>query len=518
MLSKFKKFSPLFLITLTVLSRFVGISWGDGFFFHPDENNMARSISDMKPDLNPHFFAYGQFPLYLSYFLINYLKLPQTFSVAVFSLRFFSAIFSCLTILVFHQLSLIFFKPKQAYLFILLLILSPGLIQISKFGTTESLLVLVFGTLIYLSLRFYQSKKLIYLFAASITLGIGIATKISSLIFITPVLLSLFFSQLKFKKTVLYLLFFLIFTLILTIIFSPYNLINWSDFKSASIYETGVALGTIKVFYTRQFENAPAYLFHFTKIFPYVSGLPVYILFFLTLLSKTPKQFKSKKIEFLIVFLSVLVYFTYFGSIYVKWTRFVSPIFFIFPFMTTFFLINIKNQFFKKALIFLSILPGFLFLSIYLQKDIRIQASDWINQNIESTATIFSEAGNVVNIPLNSTINTINFDFYNLDSSPDLQQQLPNHILNSDYILVPSRRMFKNQANSNFPSSYKYYQALANGSLGFSQIKLFSVFPYFFSHENAEETFTVFDHPVIRLYQKTTSHNLNYYQKLLSYD
>jgi len=186
--------------------------------------------------------------------------------------------------------------------------------------------------------------------------------------------------------------------------------------------------------------------------------------------------------------------------------------------MTTFFLINIKNQFFKKALIFLSILPGFLFLSIYLQKDIRIQASDWINQNIESTATIFSEAGNVVNIPLNSTINTINFDFYNLDSSPDLQQQLPNHILNSDYILVPSRRMFKNQANSNFPSSYKYYQALANGSLGFSQIKLFSVFPYFFSHENAEETFTVFDHPVIRLYQKTTSHNLNYYQKLLSYD
>jgi len=518
MLSKLKKFSPLFLIILTVLTRFIGISWGDSFFFHPDENNMARSISDMKPDLNPHFFAYGQFPLYLAYFLINYLKLPQTFSVSIYALRFFSALFSCLSILVFYQISLIFFKKKQAYLFTLLLIFSPGLIQISKYGTTESLLVLVFSTLIYLSLHFFQSKKFIYLFVASIVSAIGIATKISSLIFITPVLLSLFFSQFKIKKTILYLLSFLIFTLILTIIFSPYSLINWSDFKSASIYETSVALGTIKVFYTRQFENTPAYLFHFTKIFPYVLGLPVFTLFFITLLTKTPKQFKSKKIEFLFVFLPCLIYFTYFGSIYAKWTRFVSPIFFIFPFVTTFFLINIKNQFLKKTLLILSILPGFLFLSIYLQQDIRIQASDWLNQNIDSTATIFSEAGNVVNIPLNSSINTINFDFYNLDSDPDLQEQLPQHILNSDYILVPSRRMFKNQANSNFPSSYRYYQALANGSLGFNQIKLFSVFPYFINQENAEETFTVFDHPIIRLYQKTTSHDLNYYQSLLSGD
>lgn len=518
MLSKFKKFSPLFLIILTILTRFVGISWGDGFFFHPDENNMARSISDMKPDLNPHFFAYGQFPLYLAYFLINYLKLPQTFSVAVFSLRFFSVLFSCLSILVFHQLSLIFFKPRQAYLFTLLLIFSPGLIQISKYGTTESLLVLVFSTLIYLSLRFYQSKKYIYLFVGSIISAIGIASKISSLIFITPMLLSLFFSQLKFKKTILYLFLFLLFTLVLTIIFSPYNLINWSDFKSASIYETGVALGTIKVFYTRQFENTPAYLFHFTKIFPYVSGLPVFILFFITLLKKTPKQFKSKKIEFLIVFLPCLVYFTYFGNIYAKWTRFVSPIFFIFPFISTFFLINIKNQFIKKTFIFLSILPGLFFLSIYLQEDIRIQASDWLNQNIDPTSIIFSEAGNVVNIPLNSTINTINFDFYNLDTDPSLLEQLPQHIFNSDYILVPSRRMFKNQANSAWPSSFKYYQSLRDGSLGFSQIKLFSVFPYFINQENAEETFTVFDHPTIRLYQKTTSYDLNYYQNLFLSD
>jgi len=518
MLSKFQKFFPLFLIILTIFTRFVGISWGNGFFFHPDENNMARSISDMRGDLNPHFFAYGQFPLYLSYFLINYLKLPQTFSVAVYSLRFFSALFSCLSILVFYRISLVFFKKKQTYLFILFLIFSPGLIQISKYGTTESLLVLVFASLIYLSIRFYQLKKTIYLFLSSIITAIGIATKISSLIFITPVLISLFFSQLKTNKFILYLAFFLLLSFIFTLFFSPYNLINWSDFKSTSIYETGVALGTIKVFYTRQFENTPAYLFHFTKIFPYVLGLPVYILFFITLLKKTPSQFKSRKIEFLIVFLPCLIYFTYFGGIFAKWTRFVSPIFFVFPFITTFFLINIKNQFFKKTLVILSIIPGFLFLSIYFQKDIRIRASEWINQNINSTATIFSEAGNVINIPLNSTLNIINFDFYSLDSDSNLQQQLPDHIFNSDYILVPSRRIFKNQANSNFPNSYRYYQALANGSLGFSQIQNFSVFPYFLGQENAEETFTVFDHPTIRLYQKNTSHDLNYYQSLLLSD
>jgi len=452
------------LVLLTLFTRFFGLNWGNGYFFHPDENNMAYALSRLSwHNFNPHFFAYGQFPLYLSFF---------TFGKSIISLRIWSAIFSCLAIYVFYLIGKRIFK-KNNYIFLLLLIFNPGLIQLAHFGTTESILVFVFITNIYISILLKQKFKFKYILFAALISGIGIATKISAAIFVLPILLVTFSP------------FYLILTLFFSILFSPYSLIAYSEFLNSMNYEISVATGKTNVFYTIQFWNTIPYIFQLTKIFPYVSGLSVFILAIFGF-SKIDRKIENLKL----IFIPVIIFFLYQGQLFVKWTRFMSPIFFIFPFLATFFIISIKNISIKNLLIILCILPGIFFTKQYFVSDIRVTASSWINNNLKKNASILTESANVLDLPLNNYHNydVLSYDFYDLPANT-----LPPLL---DYIIIPSRRVFMNQTKG-------FYTALFNGSLAYRPLKQFTPNNYFLlNDEKAEETWTVFDRPTIRIYEK----------------
>ena len=149
---------------------------------------------------------------------------------------------------------------------------------------------------------------------------------------------------------------------------------------------------------------------------------------------------------------------------------------------------NFPNSFFWNF-------TGILFFANYFLPDTRVQASDFILKNIPQNSTILSESGNVVNLPLSGNFQVTNYDFYNYD--PTLLEPLIN---NSEYILVPSRRVFKNY-------DLPYHRDLFSGKLPFQLWHTFSPLPDFLLNgENAEETWTVFDRPTIRLYQHDSHH------------
>jgi len=98
-----------------------------------------------------------------------------------------------------------------------------------------------------------------------------------------------------------------------------------------------------------------------------------------------------------------------------------------------------------------------------------------------------------------------NFDFYNNYQAPALAQSLAL----ADYIFVPSRRVFLNY-------QYPYYQSLFNGKLGF--IKLIDFTPNYswpLISEQAEETWSVFDHPTIRIFKRTNKLSIPEYEALI---
>ena len=167
-----------------------------------------------------------------------------------------------------------------------------------------------------------------------------------------------------------------------------------------------------------------------------------------------------------------------------------------------------------------------MFFSIYKKDDVRITATDWINANIPSNSFILTETGNMLEVPLSGKYQKLPFDFYNSERNPYLFRQLTNSLAESDYFIVQSRRIFMNNQRlpDQFPLTNNFYNLLFSGKLGFSKIKEFNSYPQLvisnkslvIPDELAEETWSVFDHPVIRIYKKAYAYPANYYEKILS--
>lgn len=533
MSSKKKRTKIIFLTLLFVtlfFTRFVKPNWGNGFFFHPDENRDALALSTMTlKNINPSKYAYGQFPLLVGfsiYHLISFLPhfhgaVSPNFEQSIFILRTISAIASCFSVFFIYHISKYLFKKKLSqYLLVIVTIFTPGLIQLAHFGTNESILILIYLLNLFISFKILKKNHLKYILLAGLISGIGIATKISALIFTGPIFLSLlinFISDKNFINTAKNTGIFIITTILFSVIFSPQFIFNQQDFKSSAEYEILLSTGKNKIFYTDQFLNTKPYIFQIKNIFPYTNGIPVTIISIigLILIFKT-KKYQNKYWQILLISSSVI--FLYNGQLYTKWTRYISPIFLVLPILSCYLFDFIKNKFFLSLLFFLSIIPGVLFLGLYFHPDVRYIASEWIVNNLPAESHVLSESNNVMGLPLLPSKLSINdFDFYKLETNPESVKELSRLLTESDYIFVPSRRVFKNRNNNQFPITQRYYTDLFSEKLGFKEIKKIAVSPYLFlNSENAEETWSVFDHPTIRIYQKTSFFNQDYYQKLLN--
>ncbi len=618
----------VFLIAICILliyTRFVNLGWGLPYPMHPDERNMVISILQLKCDtttwidcLHPHFFAYGQLPMYASYFLVKITYFFQgdigkaiSFEDATLALRFISAVSAVFTgLLLYHSLSLLslgWFKKKRTLsmdgvffkrllaLTSLVIVFVPGLIQLAHFGTTESFLMVSYIALIWLSLLLFH-KKISYrsyvLFAGVVT-GMALASKVSALPFGLIPLTSLAIDlRLKFpkskkalqtkkgreqisvgiRKLVKQAGFAFLYggiSFLLAFLLSPYNWLYFQDFYSSMQYESGVGFGTYDVFYTRSFFNTAPVFFQFGAILPYVLGLPVLLLFIagFILLPWRSRSFILLRIAFLLYFLPQ-------AFLYAKWTRFIAPVFPVAVLIASAFLVRIYFYIREKIhvkeksgramalralyslLVLITILPGMAFLSVYTKPDVRYYASYWMYQNIPEGSILLAETANVVDVPIlppdadwqTRNFNYISFDFYNLDANPMVSFDLRQHLQKADYIVVNTRRVFKNHTcfvpdehrfkpllsidqrlplplftpvtdqaercsilQQKYPQLQTYYSNLFSGVGGFEQVAEFTSYPEIslfgrtlieFPDENAEETWSVFDHPVVRIYKR----------------
>jgi hypothetical protein len=439
---------------------------------------MARSVSQLSlSNLDPDFYAYGQFPLYLAYFSAIVLKFVgnQTLAISSFEaayvLRFWSAVFSLLTVVVGLKLSLVFFSKDKKFIFPALLSLSPGLIQSAHFGTTESVLTFVFISLVWLCVKIVKENKEKDFFLAGLVAGIGLASKLSALVYISPLFLAtaliLFLKKPKnyYKNFIVLALS----TIFFFVLFCPYFIINWPEALSTFKYESRVARGEVLVFYTRQFANTLPVIFQFKKIFPWVLGPPIFIGFLAGLVLAAKRLFQKKITPNLIIILSGSVCWFIFNSfLFAKWTRFMTPILPFFVMLSAWFLTQLKNVKLTRLWLICCFIPGLVFTKVY-RSDSRIEATNWLNSNLSADSVVLSEGGNVVNLPVENRagFKVTNFDFYTLEDDPENYQQLEDYILKADYILIPSRRVFANILSDNYPVTARYYQDLFSGNSRF---------------------------------------------------
>lgn len=538
----------IFIFLLSIVGgflRYYNLNWDQGNFFHPDERNIANAVSQIKffSQLNPHFFAYGGFLIYLYRATGDILNL-LTHNAAWISDwghiniigRFYSALFSTLTIPLIFILSKNIFNKRTAVIASLLTAFCVSFIQTSHFSITENFLILASILICLLSQKLLQTKKLKYYIACGIFLGITIATKTTALslaIFpLTATALIFVKPPYKFLRRVVTLIIFLLITFIIFTAFSPYTFLDWGKFIESMRYESGVALGTLPVPYTLQFDHTIPYLFQI-KNFLWQMGPVSYFLIpaFILLILNIIKTRNHK----LILFLSFpLIYFLYVGSWHTKFIRFMLPILPFIIILISYFLYSIQTRLklLRKLLIiifaFLTILWALAFFLIYAREQTRITASKWIYQNIPVGSKILGEHwDDGLPLPLDSHNPSIyvieQLTIYDADNQTKINYYAEK-LSNADYIVINSRRLYGTLINlsDKYPITSKYYKLLFGGKLGYEKVAEFTSYPSILgitiNDDASEETFQVYDHPKVIIFKNETELSSNKILNLISQD
>lgn len=164
-----------------------------------------------------------------------------------------------------------------------------------------------------------------------------------------------------------------------------------------------------------------------------------------------------------------------------------------------------------------TLLWALAFISIYTRPHSRIQASRWIYDNIPQGKALGNEHWDDA-LPLrmdgkdpyaqdSGIYRGVEMKWFDEDTPEKLEAAL-DWLDQADYIVLSSNRVYDSipRLPMRFPMTMRYYQHLFNGDFGFRRVAEFTSYPQVlgiqFPDQSSEETFTVYDHPRVQIFQK----------------
>ncbi|HET9906123.1 MAG TPA: DUF2298 domain-containing protein, partial [Anaerolineales bacterium] len=160
------------------------------------------------------------------------------------------------------------------------------------------------------------------------------------------------------------------------------------------------------------------------------------------------------------------------------------------------------------------------FSSIYGRMNSRLQASRWMYQNLPVGSTLANEHwddwlpiggldGNT-SFGEQGRFQSVEMANYEDDTTDKLNRMVEN-LTQADYIVLSSNRLYDSipRLPMRYPMTSRYYELLFSGKLGFERVKEFTSYPIFLGiqipDQAAEESFSVYDHPRVQIFQKTAA-------------
>jgi YYY domain-containing protein len=166
------------------------------------------------------------------------------------------------------------------------------------------------------------------------------------------------------------------------------------------------------------------------------------------------------------------------------------------------------------------------FTAIYRRPQSRVAATRWIYTHVPARQHIVNESwDDGLPLPLPGYDPGVYagppaLPLFDPDSR-DKAELLVRALTGTDWVAVTSNRVYANvtRVPSVFPMSVAYYRGLFDGSLGFERAADFTSYPSLgplrIPDDTAEEQFTVYDHPRVLLFRKTTRYSADATRRLL---
>lgn len=558
----------LILIIIVGLSlRLFAVNWDSHFHFHPDERaiivftlplqfpaSLQQFFSQTSP-WNPHFFAYGSFPLYLlklTTSLLSYIDMQFTrYDYVTLIGRMLSALFDTGTIIVLYLIGKKLFQKNIGLVAAFFYAISVLPIQLSHFYAVDTIVTFFTTLLLYKLLIYYEHPRKKTAVSIGVILGFALATKISAIVLLVSVaaaismdfLLIFIHKPHKIKHWLPHIPIFLkrllidgmliIFSAVITFtILEPYAFIDFSEFFRQSLQQAEMTKNAFTFPYTLQYVGKISYLYEIQNSLLWglgpILGIIAWtgcIFFFINLLKR-----KGQQPQHLIIGTFFIVYFGIIGSFAIGFMRYMLP---LYPFLclfaswltyNTFLMLYKKSSLGAKGalglfFILVSIWPV-AFLSIYMHTSTRINASNWIIKNIPSGKTLAIEHwDDALPLAQQQRYHFETLELYNPDTF-EKWQTIRGQLQKTDYIILASNRLYiplqKLTDCDKLPPMYcynqtaNYYQKLFNGNLGFTKVAQFTANPSIpfinmpINDQSADESFTVYDHPKIIIFKKNS--------------
>jgi len=565
------RWRPLALFGLAFLGlvlRLYGLDWDQGNNFHPDErqilfhviqlswpSSVAQFFNAATSPLNPHFFAYGSFPLYLlaaAGTILSHIS-PALTSFASLTLtgRALNALFDAGTILLTGWLGLLLTNDRTpgrrygwsvALLAAALVAFTPLQLQLSHFYAVDTMLLFFVTLTVFACVKLVDTDKPVrWSLIAGLGYGLALATKSSAAPLAVPLFVALVMRWYK-KGLSSILVPFLLSICSTTVVFlvaMPYAFLDMPEFIQQVSFQGDLARGAIDLPYVRQFAGTTPYLYEAQNMLLWGMGLTLGLATIGGFLWLCWRLWKRDVGTWLVVLSWVVVYAAITGSFYVKFMRYMLPIYPFLTLMAASGLIalvqhEIKNtRDFKQA--WLTILPyiailivlagtmfqGLALLNVYSQPNTRIEASRWIYSHLKPGSVLtYEQWDDPLPVAIDSHDPAIyqqatyfdaskqpqqGLDLYGQDTTAKAQQ-LANILPTIDAITMASDRLDKSipRLPCRYPLTIHYYQLLFSGQLGFHLAAQFENRPNLFgiilNDSSADESYSVFDHPTVRIF------------------
>jgi hypothetical protein len=575
---RWKPFALGLLCICGLLLRLYGFNWDQGNSFHPDERqilfrvtalrwptSLAQFLDPTRSPLNPHFFAYGSFPLYLLALVGAILRYdfssPTTFVNLMFIGRAISALFDAGTILLTAWLGLRLAQDDlpghpsgwNVALFAgSLVVFTPLQLQLSHFYTVDTILLFFVMLTILACVALVDTERpMRWALIAGLAYGLALGTKVSAAPLAVPLLVAVglrWYKRRSFLSAIAPLILVITITLLVFLLVEPYALLDFNNFRDLTMQENDIARGTFDVPYTRQFAGTVPYLYEGQNMLLWGMGIALGCSAAVALLWFIWRAIKGNAGPWLVVLSWIIVYSAIVGSFYTKYMRYMLPVYPLLALMAAIGVLALvqrllwseqgflQQQMRKRVLSLLAaclpiivlggtIFQGLALLNVYSQPNTRIQASLWMYHHLPAGSVVtYEQWDDSLPFPVDgydplafiqaeyktaSGQTETGLPLYD-DDTLQKAQLLANLLPKVNAITMATDRLDKSipRLPQRYPLTIHYYQLLFSGQLGFHLAAQFDDYPHLFgikiNDRGADESYSVFDHPTCRIFVRDT--------------
>jgi len=329
---------------------------------------------------------------------------------------------------------------------------------------------------------------------------------------------------------------------------SPYAILDWHSFIQATLAEQGRMVRGIADFpFTRQYRNTTPYLYFIRQQVVWGMGLPLGIIALAGSLWALAKSLLLRpRLGELVVWAWVVPYFGLTGAFLAKFNRYMSP---ILPFVLLFaagMIVWIWKRGESRrlrlpvrlpaALLGLVAVGGALFWSlafvngVYAREHTWVTASRWVYANASPGSVILWETWDdplPKSIPGEPGMDMGSHGLRHIDWSPyeeDTEEKyliLRQKLQEADYVIYSSKRIYESvdELPRRYPMTIRYYDLMFGERLGFVNAADFTsppqLFGFTFPDHEADESWSLYDHPRVSIFAKQAEFSEAEYDALL---